>query len=109
MLQHLLAYNVIRSCICFNEYHARKCYRKNKEIGTRKAIGATSKTVRQQFLMEAIVICQIGGVVGIILGILIGNITSILIDSAFVIPWIWLGAGIIYVYLLVLYQEFTLL
>ena len=34
-------------------------------------------------------------IVGIILGILIGNITSILIDSAFVIPWVWLGAGIL--------------
>lgn len=68
---------------------------RTKEIGTRKAIGATSKTVRQQFLMEAIVICQIGGIVGIILGILIGNITSILIDSAFIIPWVWLGAGIL--------------
>ena len=68
---------------------------RTKEIGTRKAIGATSKIVRQQFLMEAIVICQIGGIVGIILGILIGNITSILIDSAFVIPWVWLGAGIL--------------
>ena len=45
--------------------------------------------------MEAIVICQIGGIVGIILGILIGNITSILIDSDFVIPWVWLGAGIL--------------
>ena len=68
---------------------------RTKEIVTLKEIGATSKTVRQQFLMEAIVICQIGGVVGIILGILIGNITSILIDSAFVIPWVWLGAGIL--------------
>ena len=33
---------------------------RTKEIGTRKAIGATSTTIRQQFLMEAIVICQIG-------------------------------------------------
>ena len=57
--------------------------------------------------MEAVVICQIGGIVGIILGILIGNITNI--DSAFVIPWVLLGAGILLCLLLVLYQEFTLL
>ena len=72
---------------------------RTNEIGTRKAIGATSKTVRQQFLMEAIVICQLGGIVGIMLGILIGNIISILIDSAFVIPWVWLGAGILIMFI----------
>lgn len=68
---------------------------RTREIGTRKAIGATSKTIRQQFLMEAIVICQMGGILGIILGILIGNITSVMMNSAFVIPWMWLGIGVI--------------
>jgi len=68
---------------------------RTKEIGTRKAIGATSKTIRQQFLIEAIVICQIGGVLGIIIGILIGNITSFMMSSAFVIPWLWLAAGVV--------------
>jgi len=68
---------------------------RTKEIGTRKAIGATSKAIRQQFLMEAIVICQMGGLLGIILGILLGNITSIMMGSAFVIPWVWLGIGVV--------------
>ena len=68
---------------------------RTKEIGTRKAIGATSKTIRQQFLMEAVVICQLGGVLGIIMGILIGNITSYMMNSAFVIPWAWLAGGVI--------------
>ena len=68
---------------------------RTKEIGTRKAIGATSKTIRQQFLMEAIVICQLGGVLGIIVGILIGNITSFMMGTSFVIPWIWLIVGVI--------------
>tara|TARA_B110001469_G_C9573163_1_gene284208 strand:- start:587 stop:1123 length:537 start_codon:yes stop_codon:yes gene_type:complete len=68
---------------------------RTKEIGTRKAIGATSQTIRQQFLMEAIVICQLGGILGIIFGILIGNITSFMMGTAFVIPWIWLFAGVL--------------
>jgi len=68
---------------------------RTKEIGTRKAIGATSKTIRQQFLMEAIVICQIGGLLGIVLGILIGNITSYTMSTAFIIPWIWLISGVV--------------
>jgi len=68
---------------------------RTKEIGTRKAIGATSKTIKQQFLIEAVVICQMGGILGIILGVLIGNITSIMMKSTFVIPWNWLGAGVV--------------
>lgn len=45
--------------------------------------------------MEAIIICQLGGVLGIIMGILIGNITSFMMNSAFVIPWVWLAVGVV--------------
>ena len=64
-----------------------------KEIGTRKALGATAKNIRWQFLIEAITICQIGGLLGIILGILIGNLTSTVIGSEFITPWFWIFAG----------------
>ena len=39
-------------------------------------------------------ICQLGGIIGIILGILIGNVTSIVIGSSFIIPWIWILSGV---------------
>jgi putative ABC transport system permease protein len=64
------------------------------EIGIRKAIGARSDVIKQQFLFEAILICQLGGILGIVLGILIGNIVSLVMKSDFLIPWIWMIAGI---------------
>lgn len=67
---------------------------RTREIGTRKALGATKRDIRRQFLIEAIVICLLGGLVGIFLGILIGNITSLQMNSGFIIPWMWIGAGI---------------
>ena len=68
---------------------------RTKEIGTRKALGAKSIMIRRQFLYEAIVIGQLGGVVGIILGILIGNAVSLSIGSSFIIPWMWIIMGVI--------------
>lgn len=67
---------------------------RTREIGVRKAIGAKSSTVKQQFLMEAIVIGQIGGAFGIIFGILAGNLVSVMIGSAFIIPWGWILMGV---------------
>jgi putative ABC transport system permease protein len=67
---------------------------RTREIGIRKAIGATPAVIRKQFLIEAIVICLIGGIGGIILGIAIGNLIAVQISGAFVIPWLWLLAAI---------------
>ena len=68
---------------------------RTREIGIRKAVGAKSLSVKQQFLIEAIVIGQIGGVIGIIFGILIGNLISVIIGSSFIIPWMWIIAGVV--------------
>jgi len=67
---------------------------RTREIGIRKAIGAKSKMIKQQFLFEAVIIGQLGGLFGIILGILIGNIVSLITNSPFVIPWLWILLGI---------------
>lgn len=68
---------------------------RTREIGVRKAIGAKPKTIKYQFLFESILIGQMGGIFGIILGIAIGNLVSSMLGSSFIIPWIWVITGIV--------------
>ncbi|MDD4919741.1 MAG: ABC transporter permease [Bacteroidales bacterium] len=67
---------------------------RTREIGTRKAMGATSRIIKQQFLFEAIVIGQLGGAGGIVLGFLAGNLTSLGMKTPFVVPWLWMLLGV---------------
>jgi putative ABC transport system permease protein len=60
---------------------------RTREIGVRKALGAKKSTIAFQFFIETLLIGQIGGLIGIIFGILIGYGISTLIDFDFVIPW----------------------
>lgn len=66
---------------------------RTQEIGIRKAIGANNKTIQQQFLFEAILVGQIGGIVGIFLGMVVGNLIPLIAGGVFVIPWAWILLG----------------
>ena len=68
---------------------------RTREIGIRKALGATPKKIMRQFLVESIVICQMGGIAGAILGIIVGNMMAKFLGGAFVIPWVWITVGLI--------------
>ena len=67
---------------------------RTREIGVRKALGATRTNILLQFLTEAIVICQLGGIMGILLGILIGNLVTLAMGGSFLIPWAWMLLGV---------------
>jgi len=66
-----------------------------KEIGVRKAIGATRRDILIQFLTEAIFLSEFGGIVGVILGIAGGNVVSILFNIPAVIPIDWAIYGLV--------------
>ncbi len=68
---------------------------RTREIGTRKALGATQKMMRVQFLSEAIIICQLGGLGGIVLGMAIGNFIAMQLGVGFIIPWAWITLAVI--------------
>jgi putative ABC transport system permease protein len=68
---------------------------RTREVGIRKALGATPRRIQQQFVIEAIVVCVLGGIAGVILGIVLGNALARLLFDAedFVMPWFWTFLG----------------
>lgn len=69
---------------------------RTREVGVRKALGATPLRIRQQFVMEAIVVCLLGGAGGIVFGIVIVNIISLSLGvDAIVLPWLWMFVGLV--------------
>ncbi|MFZ4057477.1 MAG: ABC transporter permease [Ferruginibacter sp.] len=68
---------------------------RTKEIGLVKSLGGKSADIRAQFLWESVLISLMGAVVGILAGILFGNIVSILLKTGFVVPWGWVFAGVV--------------
>ncbi len=68
---------------------------RTREIGIRRAIGAKKRHVLTQFITEAVALCQIGGVAGVALGILVGNLAALALGFPAVIPWDWALIGML--------------
>ena len=67
---------------------------RTREIGVSKALGARSSTIKRQFLTESIMISLMGGFVGVISGMLMGNIVGLFFKMGFVVPWLWIIVGV---------------
>jgi putative ABC transport system permease protein len=67
---------------------------RTREIGIRKAVGARKSSILTQFLIEAIILCLVGGTMGIIFGIAVGNLAGSFLSAQFAIPLDWVIIGI---------------
>jgi putative ABC transport system permease protein len=66
---------------------------RTREIGVRKSVGATKRNILAQFLLEAIVLCEVGGIVGVLLGLIGGNLAALAMHmhAAFPLDWAIIG------------------
>jgi len=69
---------------------------RTREIGLRKALGATSARIRAQFLTEAVILCNIGGVVGILVGFGLGNLVAVFTHFDPRVPLEWAVIGLVF-------------
>jgi putative ABC transport system permease protein len=68
---------------------------RTREIGIRRALGAKKRTILWQFITEAVVLCQVGGAGGVLLGVLVGNVAARLLTLPVILPMDWAVIGML--------------
>ena len=68
---------------------------RTREIGIRRAVGAKKRNILWQFIVEAIVLCEVGGALGVVLGVLGGNVTALVLKMPAVLPVDWAVLGLV--------------
>jgi putative ABC transport system permease protein len=69
---------------------------RTKEIGIRKSLGARPGSIRRQFLLEAVILCNVGGLVGVAAGFGLGNIVSLVTSFSVSVPIEWAVIGLLF-------------
>ncbi len=67
---------------------------RTREIGIRRAVGARKRGILMQFTMEAVVLCQVGGILGVLLGIAAGNVLAVVMNVPAALPVDWAIIGL---------------
>ena len=67
---------------------------RTREIGIRRAIGAKKRNIMAQFIMEAVMLCELGGLLGVVVGIIAGNLAAHAMHLSAVIPFDWVFLGL---------------
>jgi len=69
---------------------------RTKEIGIRKALGAKPVSIMTQFLLEAVILCNIGGILGVVVGFLLGNLVAVFTHFDVSVPMEWAVIGLVF-------------
>jgi len=69
---------------------------RTREIGIRKALGAKPRSILLQFLLEAVILCNIGGVFGVMVGFGLGNLVTLFMKVAVQVPMEWAVIGLVF-------------
>jgi putative ABC transport system permease protein len=69
---------------------------RTREIGIRKALGARPASIMTQFLLEAVILCNIGGVIGVLVGFLLGNLVAVFTHFDVSVPMEWAVIGLLF-------------
>lgn len=86
---------LLGACVALMNIMMVSVTERTREVGVRKALGATPLRIRQQFIIEAIVVCLLGGLAGVVLGVIVGNLFAMILGiEGFVMPWIWIIVGL---------------